>query len=281
MSPVLTVIAAACGDARPGSSSTGPTSSEPGTTEPGAERDVRSALIRVSFEGGYVPRGFAFVNTPTLVVSGDGRAITPGASPAIYPGPLLPAMRERPISEAGIGSLLQHADDAGLLAAPPDYHSDAEQTIADAPNTVVRITVDGATFVHSAYALGNTDDSDGDETTPARRTLLAFVRSLEDLEAAAGAGTLGADRELVAEEYRLQSAPVAEAELAGLDPAPTVVDWPATSGLDLATATTCARLGVAEAGAVFVTATQNTYFRQAGILFRVFAAAVLPGDPTC
>ena len=109
-------------------------------------------MLEVSYEGGFVPAGFSFVNTPSLLVSGDGRVFTQGAVPAIFPGPLLPTVLVRTITEDGLQSLLGLVQDAGLLGDIPDYAGG--DNVADAPSTVLTINANDGTFVHSAYALG-------------------------------------------------------------------------------------------------------------------------------
>ena len=66
---------------------------------------------------------------------------TQGAVPAIFPGPLLPTVLVRTITEDGVQSLLGIVENAGLLAAPPDYSGG--DNVADAPNTVLTINADG------------------------------------------------------------------------------------------------------------------------------------------
>jgi hypothetical protein len=293
--PFLAAVAAACGDPEAEPAASAPPSSMPGTTHPvtaptpttvppaiehptGAD-DV---VIRFGLEGGFVPAGTAFVNMPNLLVSGDGRVITPGVTTLEYPGPLLLPMGVRTISETGIQTLLAAADAAGLLAPPPDYAG--APLVTDMPDTVVTISANGTTFVHRAYALGFASDEQGNptpETSPARAALLGFTKLLGDLTTAVGASELGDESVLDPVEYRLQAMPVAEADLAGIDPAPTVVDWPASTGLDLTAAAACARLGAAEAGSVFADANSNTFFRQGQALYRISVAGVLPGDPAC
>ncbi len=85
--PTLAALVAACGDDRKYSSTSNP------------PPDV---ILKITYEGGFVPAGFAFVNLPSLLISGDGRAFTPGPMIEIYPGPLLPAISERTINDAGI-----------------------------------------------------------------------------------------------------------------------------------------------------------------------------------
>ena len=170
---------------------------------------------------------------------------------------------------------------AALLAAPPDYT--AEVMVADAPDTVVRFTVDAGTFEHRAYALGFGIDDQGvptEEVTPARQALLSYVQVLGDLGTRV-ASALGEETLFEPTEYRVRATPVVEADLAGMDPAPTIVDWPASIGLDLATASECARVGADAVGSVFADADQLTHFRQGDVLYRIAVAGVLPGDPIC
>jgi hypothetical protein len=287
--PVLAAVVAACGDNTqdPAGASPDPTAapgSTPAVTDPGAAiqhpTGAADVVIEVGYQGGFVAPGTLFVEQPNVLVSGDGKLYTPGITTMEYPGPLVMPMSVRTISEAGIQRLLAAAGEAGLLAPPPDYS--AEMTVADAPDTVVTIQAGGSMYEHRAYALGFGTDAQGNpapESTPARAALQGFVQLLTDLEAAAGADQLGPDGVFEPSEYRLQAAATPEADLAGMDPAPTIVDWPASTGLDLATAAQCARLAADAAGTVFTDADSNTLFRQADVLYRISVAGVLPGDP--
>jgi hypothetical protein len=276
--PALVAFVAACGNPNLDTADSTPgTTPGTGIVHPTGADDL---VIRIGYEGGFVPQGYLFVRMPSLLISGDGRAFTPAVMPAVYPGPLVAPMFVRSINEAGTQQLLALADAAGLLSSPPDYSSDADNMVADAANTVVTIAANGETFVHSAYALGLLTGTES-ESTPARVALLAFVTAVEDLTAAAGAQNLGVDETLVPADYRIQSYVVAEADVSSADPAPTFVDWPASTGVALADATDCARLTADAAGSTFSDANQNTYFRDAGVLYSVAVAGVLPGDPAC
>ncbi len=231
-------------------------------------------VIRSGYVGGYVPVGYAFTSVPNLLVSGDGRLITPGAVAEIYPGPLLPPLLERTITEAGIQNLLALADAAGLLAPPPDYSG--EILVADAPTTLVLINANGETFTHLAPALGFRETNESD----ARKALSMFVDELADIEKAAGPENLGENAPLVAQSYRIQSRPVTQADLAGYDPAPSLVAWPSDIGIPLADATECAVIPAEKAGSLFTDATQNTFFTDpiTELVYQVSAVALLPGD---
>src|SRR5215207_1318497 len=167
----LALTLAACGDddAPPAASdSTNPGTSTPSTTPPhttppgtstpdttapdggGLQHPVGAdeVVLRIAYEGGFVPQEAAFLNLPTLLVTGDGRLIVPGPMIEIYPGPLLPNLQQRTISEAGIQQLLGMAAEHGLLTAR-EYTDPTN--IADAPDTVVEISASGETYRHQAY----------------------------------------------------------------------------------------------------------------------------------
>jgi hypothetical protein len=264
--PVLAQLLAACGD---DSVESGSTALPEGILHPTGSDEV---VLRIGNEGGFVPVGYSFMNVPTILISGDGKVITPGAQPMIYPGPLLPALSQRTITEAGIQKLLVAADSAGLLRTPPDYFT--EMTIADAPNTVVLINAAGSTFRHDAPALG----FETPEKTPARVALNSFVQSVTDLEAVVGAENLGPEATLQPAAYRIQATEVTDDDLADLDIPPTKVPWPSNTGVTLADAKQCAVVAADTAGEVLQAATQLTYFTESDRVYQVAAVAKLPGD---
>jgi hypothetical protein len=282
VAPVLAALAA-CGDPNQVSVSTEPTTppTVPGTTpvttgggaiaHPTGADDV---VLKLSYEGGFVPAGFAFVNTPALLISGDGRVFTQAAVPMIYPGPLLPSLNLRRISDEGMQTMLGMVQSAGLLATAPDYSGG--DNVADAPNTVLTINAEGGSFVHSAYALGI-----GNPESPTRQKLLDVVNQLSNLENTVGEANLEPDPPFAPATYRFQARVVDPSELTTQDLPPTVVDWPAGAGVSLATATECARVDAAAVGSLFNDAHQNTYFKEGDVVYQLSVAGVLPGDPAC
>lgn len=297
VAPALTALLAACGDNTKGAGSnppdatpgtnppgTGPTDTTPATT-PGTTSGVgiehpsgaADVIVRVGYVGGFVPRGYAFTNVPSVLITGDGRVFTPGVTTAIYPGPLLPAINVRTITEAGIQTVLATAEAAGLLQTPPDY-TVVDINVADASTTRLILNAAGGTFTHEAYALGLQDPAE----TKDRNVLNGVVIQLGDLEALVGAQELGTDAPLVAEAYRLQAYPLTAEALAGYtdEPKPTIVPWPITTGVELATATECVIVTAAAAGTVFSDANQLTFFTESDVVYSVAVVAMLPGD-TC
>lgn len=264
MAGSLSALLAACGD-------------DEAATEPSYADGPNDVVLSIRYEGGFVPMGFAFVNTPTLLVSGDGRVFEPGMQTLEFPGPLLSPVMVRPISAAGIRKVIRLAGDAGLLAAPPDYSLPGGMMVADAPTTVVTITVGGQTYRHAAEALGL---GIGDGTsTPARDNLAAFVEVMTDITAVAGTGEVGEPIPFDPDRYRLQAMEANPADWG--EPAPTVVDWPAGTGVLLAEAATCATATAEGVGQVLTAADQLTFFREGDVVYQVFAAGMLPGDAEC
>ena len=89
-----------------------------------------------------IPPVNLFAVGPTAVITGDGTYVTAGAVPEIYPGPLLPALVGRPISDAGRDAIIAEARRLGLLGRKTDFAS-----VTAMPGGVtgeIVLTVDGA-----------------------------------------------------------------------------------------------------------------------------------------
>jgi hypothetical protein len=242
------------------------TSEPPATSEPGRLDDF---VIQISYEGGLIPMEFAFVNTPALVLTDDGRLVVPGAIPEIYPGPLVPVLNQRTISEEGVDAYLDLVEEYGLLE---HRQYEGNDMIADAAVSVVRIRVDGEEYVHSAYALGFDD-----ETDPDRSALQEFVELALDPATFVDADALGEEVAFETDTYLVlsyESDPSLEADI---EPAPEVVDWPAGASVRLADATVCAEVPYDEVDDVLDEATQLTWFDDDGVTYRVAATPRLPG----
>lgn len=272
----LVVTFAACGDDSSGGANGGSVDTVAEPTSTPAPADIEhptgadDVVLRVAYEGGFMPVEMAFLDLPTLLVTGDGRLIVQGPVIEIYPGPLLPNLQVRTISAAGIQELLRMAEGHGLLA---DVEYTRPDNIADASDTVVEITVAGATYTHRAYAL------DLDEQSDRPRAALA-----EFVQAATGEWLYGDNPELGDEQpytsdtflIRAFEAPEDLGDAAGV--APTRVDWPAAASVRLADALECAALPAAEVAELFTSANQLTLFVEQGIDYQLSVKPLLPGD---
>ena len=234
-----------------------------------------NAILAYTESGGFTTRRFAIQNPPVVLVSDDGSFLTPAVTTLQFPGPALAQHTTRTITAAGIASLLAAADAAGLLA---DVEYTRDDNIADASTATLVITTPEGTFTHEAYALGAgaRSDTGGTETTPERQHLLDFLGELQsDPAALIGADALGPEAPWVPTRYQLLADPVSD--LSVYEPAPTIVAWPADTGVVLADATECVEIERSAVGDLFETATELTLFTASDTTYDVIASPAYPG----
>jgi hypothetical protein len=99
---LVVVALAACG--------ANTTSFPPQPTAPDGAR----VLLRMEMEEAIPPRD-RFGTVPPIVITLDGRALTAGATPAIFPGPAVGPIVQRQISPAGWTKIVELARASGLL----------------------------------------------------------------------------------------------------------------------------------------------------------------------
>ncbi|MHB1342808.1 MAG: hypothetical protein ACYCX3_00410 [Thermoleophilia bacterium] len=182
-------------------------------------------VFRMEYGGGFVPAEFLFTTLPVLSLYGDGRVITQGPIPAIYPGPALPNLQVATLSPAGIQKLLAAARDAGLLESGVDY---GQPSVADGSTTTFTIAADGTVFETSIYHLAS-DASTGlglsDDQVERRTRVLDFQTKLGDLAGWFGED-LGPERphEWQALSILIMPGDPGSQDDSGIEP--RIVDWP-------------------------------------------------------
>jgi hypothetical protein len=266
----LPVVMAACGDpdAPPGTARPTTTTTAAISHPTGAD----DAVVRIEVAGGLVPADVAFGTVPSLLITGDGRVVVPGAVPAIYPGPLVTPLTQRSITPAGIQAVLQAAERAGLLAPSPSYDLPPSVGVADAATTEVVLDAGGNRFVHQAYAL-----QEAALDTPARRNLAEFVNEVSALETLVGSAALGPEQPYEPDRYAIRAlANPPEPD----DLEPSIVPWP-DAAIDLSATGECAIVDSAAVANALRTATQLTWFTQNGTTYSVMTRPVLSGDRGC
>ena len=148
---VLGILLAACSSGGPG------TSPDPGGSGDGgdAEHPTGSdeAIFIIDFEGGFVPVQFHATATPVFVLLGDGRVIVQGMQTLEYPGPALPPLMGRTLTEEGIQQVLRAIGDTNLFTSDLDLRG-AANFVADAPDTVFILNGGGQEVTVSVYGLG-------------------------------------------------------------------------------------------------------------------------------
>ena len=234
-------------------------------------------IVNYTELAGFTTMEYAFQQPPSVLISGDGRVFTVGPQIAIYPGPALPNIQVGTITEDGIQTVLEAADQAGLFA---EIEYEAPTIVADAPTASVTLNVDGVSWVHQAYALGlggGPDSATGAESTPEREALLAFTTQLMDLPTLVGADQLGPVEPFEPEEYLIRAVPAEDPDsMASEGIEPTIVEWPSTAGVTLAEAGECAVVQASDVGDLFTSADQLTFFTEGDVTYQVFAVQRLP-----
>jgi len=204
-------------------------SSNPASSAP---VDPDTPVFIVGWEGGFVAPVTNVSRLPIIVVYGDGRVITQGPQIEIWPSPLVPNLQEQTLSADALARLVALAREKGLLT---NAHFDFVG-IADAPDTVLTINLDGQTFRVSAYALaeaGELNDGRGMDaaTRAGRAALREFIDALTAVPASEFVDESHPYQADVVRLYVTAAAVVDDPEL-GAQP---IVDWPLA---DLATAGT-------------------------------------------
>jgi hypothetical protein len=85
-----------------------------------------------------------FAWLPLLVITSDGRAFQPAPVDQIHPGPLVPPLDVRPVTEAGIERIIAEARSAGLLAGQTDFTG--ETPMMGGTQARLQLTVDGVAY---------------------------------------------------------------------------------------------------------------------------------------
>jgi hypothetical protein len=178
---LLTISLVACADASSGSGSTSDSPSTGPLTHPTGSDQI---LLRVAYEGGFIPIEYTLSSMPSVSLYGDGTLITPGAQIDIYPSPALPAIQEQHLTEEGVQAILQAALDAGL-DTDQDLTDLGSVGIADASTTVFTLDANGEQHTVRVYALGELGDRPAgmsQDEFRARAELQAFVAKLGALD---------------------------------------------------------------------------------------------------
>jgi len=115
-----------------------------------------AVILRISYSGGFVGPGFDLLNHPTFSLLGDGRVIVPGAHDLIFPGPALPVMNVRRLTESGIQAILAELAASGLFVEDLDLRG-AANCVADASDVIFAFHADQRDVTVTVYGLGILD----------------------------------------------------------------------------------------------------------------------------
>jgi hypothetical protein len=241
-------------------------------------------VLRWEYVGGFVAPETLLGRIPAFSLYGDGRILTEGPQIEIYPGPALPNVLVRTVSEDGIQEILTAARDAGLANGDAFY---PYPCIADAPDTRFTVVADGRTSVVTATALGGRAGSCQGTDEDARARLFQLWTKLGDLAAWLPGGSIGPEEPYVPNAFRIYVRPYVASE-PSLRQQP--IRWPGSrlSGIgepvDLVRGVRCGVVVGSKASrivAAAAAANQLTPWTSAGQDFGVIFRPLLPDESGC
>jgi hypothetical protein len=157
-----------------------PASNSPSADAPARLPAANELVLRAETYGGFVPASRQLGQFPQLSVYGDGRVISEGPVPSIYPGPALPNLQVQQITPELVQSLVNQGVAAGVRNGADFGHPG----VADAPTTRITVVSAAGKQVVTVDALAQAQPNDrrltADQQT-ARTKLAAFVQKLEGL----------------------------------------------------------------------------------------------------
>jgi hypothetical protein len=169
---VLALTACAAPGGTPSlSPSDGSDASDDGSAEGGGAIEhptgADEPILVVESVGGFVPVEFAVTQVPAFAMYGDGRVIMQGMQTLEFPGPALPALVERQLTEEGIQAVLEAVETTNLFGSSKELRG-AMNVVADASDTIFSVNAGGREVVVSIYGLGTlTPDMEAPPGMPA------------------------------------------------------------------------------------------------------------------
>ncbi|AEV85995.1 hypothetical protein ACWT_4978 [Actinoplanes sp. SE50] len=235
-----------------------------------------TVLVRLGYQGGFVPEIYRFVRLPEVTIYADGRVVSNGPVPAVAPGPALPNVQ---ISKITPERARQWAADA-VAAGVKDGADFGTPGVADIPDTVVTAVTDGRAQTVHVTALRETRPDDAQVTAAqkaARAKLAAYVDSLRALATETGSPAPDAYRPESVAVLAQPYVPVDD----GLEQKPVAWPGPALPGATLSGTVHCVAVSGAELTKVWAaaaTANQRTPWTSGGKQWQVMFRPLLPDE---
>jgi hypothetical protein len=308
---VLILLLAACatsGGSPGGSGTDGGGGSEPPPSRGGTGGEIEhptgadEPILVVEETGGFAMPQMIATRVPTFALYGDGRVIVQGAQTLEFPGPALPALIERTMTEDGIQAVLEAVEDTNLFTGDLELRG-AQNFVADATDTVFRLHANGDEVTVTVYGLGLLDPEFGgnfegvdQSEIDAHATLSQLRDALITIETSVPADTWEAEgwQPYAPTAFRLYvrevtGEPIEGGELPGMVREWPTDDDPATFGEELPVFGDGTRCGVVEGEAAATwlaeldAANQQTIWTSDGEnRFSVLPRPLFPGEePTC
>ena len=136
----------------------------------GPPDEPETPLLRVQYEGGFVPVEHALGTGPSYQLSSDGRLIFAGVTTMEYPGPLVVPYQQVTLSQEDVDRVLALVEEIGLPGMTDERDDTQMNFVADAATYVVTYFDEDGEHKYSVYALG-LETEPGSEATQATAEL--------------------------------------------------------------------------------------------------------------
>jgi len=250
--------------------------------------DAHDVLVRIAYEGGFVPLEWTYRSLPGFSLYGDGTLVLPGVQMELYPGPALPSISTRTVTEDGIQATLEEVLHS-IQGVPDEMLDMGSVGMADVPTTVITVHAGGVDRTIKAYGLSELTERPermSVDEFQARRQLQDLVTKLGGLDTWLPDGSLGTES-----MYEGSGARLFVSEYRKVDLPQEPISWPLGGNLDrfgdLATGSDTYRCGVIEGvdwTALRESATQAnelTPWTESGARFSILFRPLLPDETGC
>lgn len=161
---VLSLVLAACGAGGGGRGSPSPSLPPSGAPPSDGDGDTgdrgeidhpagSEAVLAITWSGGMLHPSMTVTQVPPLVITGDGRVIMQGMQTLEFPGPALPSLIERRLTEDGLQQVLRLLEQTNLFTGDLELRG-MNGMVADASDTIFTVRAAGLESVVTVYALG-------------------------------------------------------------------------------------------------------------------------------
>lgn len=110
------------------------------------------AVLAITWAGGMLHESMTVTQVAPLVITGDGRVIMQGMQTLEFPGPALPALIERRLTEDGVQQVLRALEQTNLFPGDLELRG-MMGMVADANDTIFTVRAAGLESVVTVYAI--------------------------------------------------------------------------------------------------------------------------------
>ncbi len=156
---LLLVLAACAASGSDGSGASSP--STPPSDDGGGESanddqidhpEGSESILTITWAGGMLHESMTVTQVPPFVITGDGRVIMQGMQSLEFPGPALPALIERRLTEEGVQQVLRALEQTNLFTGDLELRG-MNGMVTDANDTIFTVRAAGLESVVSVYAI--------------------------------------------------------------------------------------------------------------------------------